>query len=107
MSSRAVRCLQTVGPLCDQHGVEPEVVDTLFEGAADMTTLLVRDLAVTDGNGSVTVLCSHSDVILDVIRDLVADGAGLSGGRGCGYASIWELTATDGRIEHAHYRATP
>ena len=107
ISSRAVRCLQTVGPLCDQHGVEPEAVDTLFEGATDMTTLLVRDLAVTDGNGSVTVLCSHSDVILDVIRDLVADGAGLSGGRSCGYASIWELTATDGRIEHAHYRATP
>ena len=107
LSSRATRCLQTVEPLSERHGVHTEVEDDLFEGAADRTTRLVRDLAGAAENGTVTILCSHSDVIPEVIRDLATDGVGLSGGRGCAYASIWELTTTDGQIVHAHYRSTP
>ena len=107
LSSRATRCLQTVEPLSERHGVHAEVEDDLFEGAADRTTRLVRDLADAAEDGTVTILCSHADVIPEVIRDLATDGVGLSGGRGCTYASIWELTTTDGRIVHAHYRSTP
>ena len=107
LSSRATRCLQTVEPLSERHGVPAEVEDDLFEGAADHTIRLVRDLAGTAEDGTLTILCSHSDVIPEVIRDLATDGVGLSGGRGCAYASIWELTTTDGRIVHAHYRSTP
>ena len=33
LSSRATRCLQTVGPLGERHGVPAEVEDDLFEGA--------------------------------------------------------------------------
>jgi len=107
LSSRATRCLQTVEPLSERHGVHAEVEDDLFEGAADRTTRLVRDLADAAEDGTVTILCSHADVIPEVIRDLATDGVSLSGGRGCAYASIWELTTTDGRIVHAHYRSTP
>ena len=60
LSSRAVRCLQTVGPLCTRLGILPEVVDHLFEGASRNTTTLIRDLAA-DPETSPTVLCSHSD----------------------------------------------
>ncbi len=102
LSSRAVRCLQTVGPLCTRLGIRPEVVDYLFEGASRDTTTRIRDLA-TDPETSPVVLCSHSDVIPDVVREVVADGAGLSGGRGCAYASVWELTVSDGVVTHAHY----
>ena len=107
LSSRATRCLQTVGLLGERHGVPAEVEDDLFEGAADHTTRLVRDLAGTAEDGTLTILCSHSDVIPEVIRDLATDGVGLSGGRGCAYASIWELRTSNGRIMHAHYRSTP
>ena len=107
LSSRATRCLQTVEPLSERHGVPAEVEDDLFEGAADHTTRLVRDLAGTAEDGTLTILCSHSDVIPEVIRDLATDGVGLSGGRGCAYASIWELTTSNGRVMHAHYRSTP
>ena len=67
-------------------------------------TDLVRTRAGADGaDQRVVVLCSHADVIPDVIRDVVSDGASLSGGRGGAYASIWELTVADGTIIHAHY----
>ena len=106
LSSRAVRCLQTVGPLCTRLGILPEVLDHLFEGASRNTTTLIRDLAA-DPETSPTVLCSHSDVIFDVVRDLVSDGAEISGGQECGYASTWELTIGGGRIVHARYHPTP
>ena len=103
-SSRAVRCIQTVGPTAGRHGLLPETDPSLFEGASSAMTKLVREHAgAEDADRRVVVLCSHSDVIPDVIRDVVSDGAGLSGGRGCAYASIWELTVADGAVVHAHY----
>ncbi len=106
LSSRAVRCLQTVGPLCTRLDIRPEVVDYLFEGASRNTMALIRDLAA-DPETSPVVLCSHSDVIYDVVRDLVSDGVGISGDWECGYASAWELTIGSGRIVHARYHPTP
>ena len=106
LSSRAVRCLQTVGPLCTRLDIQPEVVDYLFEGASRNTMALIRDLAA-DPETLPVVLCSHSDVIFDVVRDLVSDGAEISGGRECGYASTWELPIGGGRIVHARYHPTP
>jgi len=103
-SSRAVRCLQTVGPTAGRHGLLPETDPSLFEGASSAMIELVRGYArAENADRQVMVLCSHSDVIPDVIRNLVSDGAGLSGGRGCAYASIWELTVANGAIMHAHY----
>jgi len=103
-SSRAVRCLQTVGPLAARHGLAVDDDPALFEGGSGATTDLVRRLAAgPKAGGQVVVLCSHSDVIPDVVREVVADGAGLSGGRGCAYASVWELTVSDGVVTHAHY----
>lgn len=103
-SSRAIRCLQTVGPLAARHGLAVDDDPALFEGGSSTTTKLVRRLAADQSvDGRVVVLCSHSDVIPDVVRDVVSDGAGLSGGRGCAYASVWELTVADGVVTHAHY----
>ena len=103
-SSRTVRCLQTVGPLATRHGLGVVDADALFEGGSGQTVRLVRDLAGRDGAADrVVVLCSHADVIPDVVRDVVNEGAGLSGGRGCAYASVWELSGDDGAVVHAHY----
>lgn len=104
LSSRAVRCLQTVGPLSARRDLPIAVDDALFEGGSTAASELVRQLATTsDASQRVMVLCSHSDVIPDVVRDVVANGAGLSGGRGCAYSSVWELTVTNGVVDHAHY----
>ncbi|MEE3354002.1 MAG: phosphoglycerate mutase family protein [Actinomycetota bacterium] len=103
-SSRALRCIQTVSPLATRHGLAASTDPALFEGGSSPTTELVRRLAARrEADRQVVVLCSHSDVIPEVVRDVVADGAGLTGGRGCAYASVWELTVTDGVVTHAHY----
>ncbi|SVD47782.1 uncharacterized protein METZ01_LOCUS400636, partial [marine metagenome] len=102
-SSRAIRCLQTVGPAAARHALLPETDPSLFEGSSAMTNLVRTRAGDNDADRRVVVLCSHADVIPDVIRDVMSDGASMSGGRGCAYASIWELTVADGAIVHAHY----
>ena len=90
-SSRAVRCLQTVGPAAARHDLLPEADASLFEGASSAMTDLVRARAGDDdADRRVVVLCSHSDVIPDVVRDVV---------------SIWELTVAAGAVVHAHYHS--
>lgn len=103
-SSRATRCLQTVSPSAVRHNLEAEVDPALFEGASSAMIDVVRHHALVAGaDRAVVVLCSHADVIPDVVRNMVSGGAGLSGGRGCAYASIWELTVAGGAVSHAHY----
>ena len=103
-SSRATRCLQTVGPAAARHDLEPQVDPALFEGASSAMADVVRQLALAEGaDQQVVVLCSHADAIPEVVRSAVSEGAGLSGGRGCAYASIWELTVASGAVAHAHY----
>lgn len=69
VSSPLVRCIQTVEPLAAATGVDVEVDDRLAEGARpdDVAALLG---ACTPG----TVLCSHGDVIGDLVGDLARRG---------------------------------
>ena len=41
-SSRAVRCIQTVGPTAGRHGLLPETDPSLFEGASSAMTARFR-----------------------------------------------------------------
>ena len=106
LTSRAVRCQQTVAPLTQRTDADLVVHPALFEDGAAAATDLVRELARANGAGF-SVLCSHADVIPEVLRDLMFDGMQVSGVRGCAMASVWELTVEDGRITHGHYRARP
>ena len=102
LSSSAARCRQTVAPIARRNGIEVEVHDALGEGGADRATLLVRRLAGADAEAT-TVLCSHAEVL----RDLIMGGMHVSGGRGCAKASVWELTVDEGEVVHGHYRQRP
>ncbi|HIG25784.1 MAG TPA: hypothetical protein EYG34_03585 [Acidimicrobiia bacterium] len=104
LSSRAVRCQETVGQLANQLGLTIGVEPDLFEGAHQSATALVKNLAV-DQNHQV-VLCSHGDVIPEVLRDLIMGGLKISGGRGCAKASLWALSPTKGQLIAGHYYAT-
>lgn len=70
LSSPAVRCVTTVEPLAEQVGVEVMVDDRLAEGAgaAEIRTLL-RDVA-----DDTTVVCTHGDVIPQILDQLIAAG---------------------------------
>ncbi len=100
-SSPATRCIQTVEPLAERLGLSVQVAPELFEGAAKSRSIeYVRSF-----RGRNIVLCSHGDVIPDVLRNLEVGGTVLDG-RGCAKGSIWQLDNTTDRIESGAYFPT-
>lgn len=90
-SSPALRCLGTVAPTADARGVDVEERPELAEGEGRAAAGAVRSLL--DGPGGI-VLCTHGDVIGDILTELGGDGARLDSKR-CQKGSIWVLE-TDG-----------
>lgn len=101
-SSPALRCIQTVEPLAESLGLQVVVAPELFEGGSQARSMeFVRSFT-----GRSVVLCSHGDVIPDVLRSLEIGGTRLDGRR-CAKGSIWRLDNSTDRIESGTYRATP
>lgn len=97
-SSPALRCTQTVAPLAERLGVPVERSTPLFEGSSSSSAIAF----VRSFTGRSVVLCSHGDVIPDVLRALEIGGSRLEG-RGCAKGSIWRLDNSTERIETADY----
>ncbi len=101
-SSPALRCVQTVEPLAERLGLKVQIAPELFEGASTSRSIeYVRSFT-----GRSVVLCSHGDVIPDVLRNLEVGGSQLHG-RGCGKGSIWQLDNSTDRIESGTYTPEP
>ena len=102
LSSPSIRCTQTIEPLATKLGLEIEISAELAEGADGWRTeALVERLS---GEAGHSVLCSHGDVIPEVLWRLAFRGVDVNPTR-CKKASIWELHVTDGVISHGIYRA--
>ncbi len=102
-ASPYVRCLETVVPLAGHHLVAIEPHDALSEGATATDTLkLVAECAPTGA-----VLCSHGDVIPNLLGHLAATtGLDLGSEPRCAKGSVWTLTtAPDGSVTSATYTA--
>lgn len=98
ITSPALRCQQTVAPLAARLGLELTVAPELFEGASSSRSIeFVRSFT-----GRSVVLCSHGDVIPDVLRSLEIGGSHLDG-RGCAKGSIWKLDNSTERVESGSY----
>jgi 8-oxo-dGTP diphosphatase len=70
VSSPSLRCVRTVEPLADRHGVPVETDARLLESTAvDRALELLDEVAGTE-----VALCTHGDVIPDVLRWLSARG---------------------------------
>ena len=101
LSSPSVRCIETIEPLAARLGLGIEVCAELAEGAdGNRTEALVDRLCAQAGD---SVLCSHGDVIPEVLWRLAHRGVDVNATR-CKKASIWELHAVDGAISHGVYR---
>jgi len=97
-SSPALRCIQTVEPLAEALGMSVQIAPELFEGATTARSMeFVRSFT-----GRTVVLCSHGDVIPDVLRNLEVGGSRLDG-RGCAKGSTWQLDNATERIESGTY----
>lgn len=93
LSSAAVRCQQTVGPLARVRGLEVEVHPALTEGApAVRTTTLLRELAA---EGEDVVLSSHGDVIPAALEALRGDGVAVDDRHGLPKGTLFALAVSD------------
>ncbi len=102
LSSPATRCVQTVEPLAVRRGVEVREHHDLWEGSRMGDVIALIRAEATDG----LVLCSHGDVIPELIETLAAGGTKIRG-RSCEKGSIWTLTMDGDEITEASYQAPP
>jgi 8-oxo-dGTP diphosphatase len=71
VTSPYMRCVQTLEPLAAQRGVELELRDELTEGASREEALaLIEEL-----RGFSTALCTHGDVVLEILGSELRKGA--------------------------------
>jgi 8-oxo-dGTP diphosphatase len=97
-SSPYVRCVQTVEELGRRLGIPVDLSDALAEGAAiDDGVALVEKVSDDDA-----VLCSHGDVIGNLLQHCSSLGVPLVGDR-LEKASTWVLDVEAGEIIGAHY----
>ena len=100
-TSPFVRCVETVEPLAEKCDLVIGRTDALAEGAPLATTVeLVEGLATA---GTTAALCSHGDVIPDLLAGLARRGAELDPKGSCPKGSVWVLHTDDGRIVRADY----
>ena len=102
VSSPADRCIKTVSPLAAALGLEVEIEDHLFEGTSiERSWEVVERLAASGVNA---VLCSHGDVIPEVVSRAKGRGMEIRGKSGCSKGSIWKLRWDGERFDLAEYQ---
>jgi 8-oxo-dGTP diphosphatase len=110
LSSPAARCVQTLEPLAERLGLAVEHDVRLMEGAALSGSLALaaelRDAGAAGGPEAVAV-CSHGDVIPELVRALRDGGCRIEGPMACQKASAWVLGGDADRFLSARYVAPP
>ncbi|MEO1063972.1 MAG: phosphoglycerate mutase family protein [Actinomycetota bacterium] len=88
LTSRAVRCANTVAPLAHARGLTLETDDRLTEGSSIEHVMEL----VVDTRHEGAVLCSHGDIIPDVLRLLALRGVSFDRPPStCAKGSTWRL----------------
>lgn len=103
VASPYLRCVQTLEPLADHLGLEVEVDDRLAEGAGAAGAL---ELA-TELKAGAAAVCSHGDVIPDVLEALQARGTRLKDELRWQKASTWVLTWNGSDLARGRYVPPP
>lgn len=104
LSSPSLRCVQTVEPLAQRLRIRIEETQALAEGAGTAPLRrLMGSLAATEA-----ALCSHGDVIQELVDELVGDGVipGSQAGQ-LAKGSTWVLDERNGMVVAARYLAAP
>lgn len=83
LSSPSTRCIETVQPLAARLGLPLEPVEQLAEGTGTAASALLEGL---DGT---IVVCSHGDVIPDLVASVAPSARRDDGVLVCGKASTW------------------
>jgi phosphohistidine phosphatase SixA len=103
VASPSTRCVQTLEPLGERLGLRVEPDDRLAEGTGARGALdLAEELSATAG-----VLCSHGDVIPDLLEALVHKGVKLRDELRWQKASTWVLSRDGDRVTKGRYLPPP
>lgn len=104
LSSPAARCVETVEPLAQTLSLPVTTTDVLLEGAdLERAWDLVESVALADGD---SVLCSHGDLIPELIRRARLRGMAVPTKSGCSKGSIWALSWDGERFDTGSYVTT-
>jgi broad specificity phosphatase PhoE len=105
VSSDSVRCVQSMEPLSQRLGVPVEVDPRLREGHSGEDALALADELRKEN--AAAALCSHGDVIPDMLRILRDTTARFKEPLQWPKASTWVLTWDDDRWTRARYIPPP
>jgi 8-oxo-dGTP diphosphatase len=101
LSSPAVRCVDSVVPLAEALALDVVPTPDLLEGApSERAVALTDEMTAEPGD---TVLCTHGDLVPEVLRALAARGIELEGGQRWAKGSTWVLRWEDGRAIDGRY----
>lgn len=103
LTSPAVRCEQTVLPLAEKLGTATEPVPELLEGSDPTAVIGLMERFA----GQNPALCTHGDLIPEVIDLLAARGMTLDGAPGNKKGSWWALETDGDRFVAARYHPPP
>ncbi len=103
VASPYVRCVQTLVPLGDLLGIVVELDERLAEGQGALGALaLAAELRDTTA-----AVCSHGDVIPDLLEALLAGGTKLKGELKWQKASTWVLSWDGDHLAKGKYLPPP
>jgi len=100
-TSRATRCRQTVEPLGVTLGLDVVEHPALVEGQSCAAAMHLARTLVQDG--TTAALCSHGDIIPDLIQPRAREGMVIKGPRGWAKGSTWELRTRGADITEAEF----
>ncbi len=99
LTSHAIRCRETVGPLAEARRLVPEITGGLWEEAGvDEVRALVEDRPA-----GTSLFCSHRPILQAAMRTLIRDRADLPLAKG----STWVFDFRAGDLATANYLAAP
>jgi 8-oxo-dGTP diphosphatase len=73
LSSPAIRCQDTIEPLAEARGLKVELCDALARDAGARALDLIDHLVQTSPADPVVVVCSHREVIVEVLPGLTRE----------------------------------
>jgi phosphohistidine phosphatase SixA len=103
LSSGYLRCMQTVEPLGTRRELPVEPVKELEEGAGGESVLRLMQKF----HGRNVVLCTHGDVVEELLERLIAQGVVQRARANMEKGSTWVLEEKDGKVTGAKYLPAP
>ena len=105
LSSPAARCVGTVRPTAEKLGLDVKPIAALAEGAGGKAAVALLEEQL--GKKGDSVLCSHGDIIPEVLRILAKDGVKLRDEFRWAKGSTWVFEGTGDRLSSARYLPPP